>query len=113
MIDKRKLANWDQTMDWYIHLLADPDLMPVRLEENVPTAVGITLLHQMKDDIHTMRHEMMKVLGLLMKMKYLDPMEDLVKKQLRALEKVELQKYYDYLEKEGKLESKGEDKSKS
>jgi hypothetical protein len=98
MIDEEKLHEWQNTLKWYMHLLADPELMPVRLTDNVPITVGLTLLHQMQDDIHTMKSEMMRIFDMIMQMNVLDDMDDLVKKQVRALEKIQYRNYQKYLD---------------
>ncbi|MDC0655300.1 hypothetical protein OAP41_00185 [Candidatus Poseidoniaceae archaeon] len=108
MIDEEKLHKWQNTLKWYLHLLADEELMPVRLEENVPVTVGITLLHQMKDDIHSMKSEMMRIFDMIMQMNVLDDMDDLVRKQLRALEKIQMQNYQKHLDEK---KEKGKHKS--
>ena len=97
-----KLERWESQMGYYVSLLQDQDLMPVRKLDNIPITVGISILGQMKDDIHSFRQELMKVLLLLAKIPYLDELEQSVDKQLSALQKINVDNHW-------KVWEKGED----
>jgi Ni2+-binding GTPase involved in maturation of urease and hydrogenase len=105
MIHEDVMKRWNKQLDYYVHLLQDPDLMPVRKTDTIPITVGLSLLGQMQEDIHKLRKEMMLVLNQLLRMNHLDELEELVLKQKNALEKVQLDNAWDYL-------CKGEDFSK-
>jgi hypothetical protein len=93
---------WEKQLDYYVYLLQNQDLMPVRKHDTIPVTVGLACLGQMKDDIQELRKEMMLVLNQLLRMKHLGEIEELILKQEKALEKVHVNNYWDYL-------GKGED----
>jgi len=88
---------WEKQLDYYVHLLQDPDLMPVRKMDSIPVTVGLSILGQMKDDIHELRNEMLKVLNQLIRMNHLDELEELILKQQNALEKIHVDRAFEYL----------------
>ena len=93
---------WDKTMNYYIEMLKNPELLPFRKDENIPSTLAIQMLDMILQDVRAMRKQIDEVFLRILKKNRLDELEELLVKNKDVLQKNEVQKYWDDL-------AKGED----
>lgn len=72
-------------MHYYLHLLKQDDLIPLRKEEKLPTVLALNLLNGMREDIAEMRTEIIEAILIIKQSEILDELDKEINRNIRAL----------------------------